>query len=224
MRIIVLLVGALAFSAVPTWAAVIPAEIVVGDHILNAAPGQKIPIYIQAGQPDPQNPTVPFPGAAGMTFNVQVGDGGPEAGGSEDGPPITHVELVNDADFGPTIFGANNTGMFPDNPATRSIVPQIYAVNVSTTSGEVTADGLLAVITLDGTGFSPNDLCAVDLIISQTLNGRTRLDDNTPLVQPIPLVILDGTIMCPEPSTSLLAILAIAGLLAYTIRRKGGVR
>ncbi len=157
----------------------------VGTHVLLPdTPGQKIPIYVV--------PSADAPGVAGVNFNVQVADGGPEApGGVIDGPAITHVELIDDPTFGVCIFGTvPNQGHF----GAGGIIPQFYVENTATLSGAVAPDGLLAVVTIDTTGFLPGE-GPWPLMIDGTRNGETRLDDNTPAVNPIPLEMINGSIV-----------------------------
>jgi len=198
------------------------AFIIVGDHRIDPAPGQTIPLYVQAEAGDPN--------VAGVSLNIQVGDGGPAVGGNP-GPTIEYVQLVDDpADplrntyftnqYGTGIFqGAGNHGHF----GVGQLVPQIYSENTATVSGAIAADGLLAVITLDATGFTPDD-GPWALIVSATPNGPTQLVDDTPQVNPIPLTVVDGSVSIvnpiPEPSTFLLLGMGAVGLLAYGRRKR----
>ncbi|WP_428388471.1 hypothetical protein [Mucisphaera sp.] len=108
----------------------------------------------------------------GLNLNVQIGDGGPEAGGI-DGPSITTVDL-----FTGTIFEWNNTGL---GSASGVLIPQIAFYSTTTASGTVPADGLLARITIDTTGFFSDD-GPFDLVLSQTLNNPTNFGPVTPTI------------------------------------------
>ena len=224
MKLAVITLAALALlpTASPTRAAIIT----VGDFILEPAPNQQIPIYV-----------IPEPGdlpAAGVSMNVQIADGGPAVGGSVIGPAIQYVQLAKDLDdplyavfgtdaFGRTIFDAvPNHGHFGAGPVPGDSHPQVYVVNTARRNrgDDVPANGLLAIITLDASGLDWRQDGPWDLRIGHTLNGPTKLDDNTPEVNPIPLTIIDGTIMCPEPTTlALLAVAAVASL-TYGWRRR----
>jgi len=198
------------------------AFIIVGDHQIEPGPGQTIPIYVQA---EPGDPNV-----AGVSLNIQVGDGGPAVGGTV-GPTIEYVQLVNDpgdplrnayftSDYGTGIFeGVGNHGHF----GVGQLVPQIYSENTATVSGAIAANGLLAVITLDATDFTPDD-GPWALIVSATPNGPTQLVDDTPQVNPIPLTVVDGSVAIvnpiPEPSTLVLLGMGAVGLLAYGRRKR----
>ncbi len=181
-------------SQQPAFPAATKSLIDVGDWpLLPNTSGQQIPIYVVPGDD--------APGTAGVNFNIQVGDGGPPVGGTP-GPEIQYVQLVEDLShplytdqFGPTIFGAvGNQGHF----GTGSLVPQIYAQNTATLQGSVPPDGLLAVLTIDTTGFFLGD-GPWAFTLSETLNGETTLNDNTQQVEPIPLDIIDGEISIIDP-------------------------
>jgi len=170
--------------------------VVLGSHDLREnASGQTIQIFVSGGD-----------AVQGMNFNVQVADGGPEAGafgGTIDGPAITNVDI-----FTGTIFESNNTGQ----AGSGSIVPQVYHAATTTSTGTVSANGLLATITFDTTGFFFMDpVHSWDLVSSNTLNGPMDFG-------PIPATISDGTInVVPEPAS--MALLAL-GALAMIRRRK----
>ncbi len=199
-------------AAIPTGAAIIN----VGDHPILPAPDQKIPIYVV--------PEAGDPATAGVLLNVQVADGGPEiAGGATDGPVIQYVQMVEEAPphalytdaFGPGIFEAvPNHGHFGDG----STEPQVYTINTATISGAVAADGLLAVLTIDATGFAVGE--TFDLHLGQTVNGPSTLYEDTPLVNPISLAITDGTLeIVPEPSSLILLAAAAVGLAGCLWRK-----
>jgi len=184
-------------SQQPVFPAAVEATIDVGIHtLLPNTPGQLIPVHVVIGDGTP--------GTGGVTLNAQVGDGGPERVNvpvdpplppGEDGPEITHVELLDGGAFGPTIFGAvGNFGHF----GTVGEIPQFFGQNTATITGAVPPNGLLAVLTIDTTGFFAGE-GPWDLSLGDTLSGSTRLDDDTPEVNPVPLVITDGLVKFDDP-------------------------
>ncbi len=100
----------------------------------------------------------------GIQLNLQVADGGAEAGGSTDGPSITAVDI-----FTGTIFENNNNGL------TGGIaVPQIFAGGTLTSSGTVqipNGSSTLASVTFDTTGFSSG---IFTYTVENTLNGSMK--------------------------------------------------
>ncbi len=184
------------------WAAASPAMaavvVDVGDQsLLPNTPGQVFEIFVDGGDP-----------VAGVQFNLQVADGGPELaglGGSIDGPEITNVDI-----FTRTIFATNNVG----EQGGGSIAPQLWESWTSTTSGTVPAQGLLATVTIDTTGFFAGTW---DLWIAPTLQG-----DSTLLDSGVEVVIENGSItVIPEPSAvAVWSLLGVAGLFLVARRRK----
>jgi len=127
----------------------------IGDHVLQPnMPDQVIPIYVSGGRR-----------VQGIVFNAQLTDGYPNVPGSHvDGPNITGVDLV-----GPeTVFGSvANTGH--NLVETRE---QIWVVGTSTKNSRVTADGVLAYVAIDTTGWFDED-GPWELKLTGTFNGDT---------------------------------------------------
>jgi len=176
------------------------ATIDVGDFLLDPnTPGQEILIEIQ-GTPGVDE-------VQGITLNVQVADGYPDYRPGDppstvDGPNITAVDLVGPG----TVFGSvANTG-----PNFIAQLEQIWVVGTTTASGSVTADGVLAVVTIDTTGWFAGD-GPWELRLKDTLNGDTSLPGVSS-----PPTIINGTIAVPEPSTLLLGL--VAGALFWCWR------
>ncbi len=100
----------------------------------------------------------------GIQLNLQIADGGPEAGGSTDAPSLTSVDI-----FGGTIFENNNNGL------TGGIaVDQIFAGGTLTSSGTVAipnGSSKLASVTFDTTGFSSG---SYSYTVENTLNGSMK--------------------------------------------------
>jgi len=158
---------AIAALLCPITAAWATPRIVVGTVELQPnQPGQTIQIFVTGSDP-----------VQGLDLNVQIADGGPELDGEIDGPAITDLDIFTDA-----IFGTNNTG--DREPVPVGQFPQFVAAGTTTASGEVLAEGLLATLTIDTTGFTEGSF---DLILSDTLNGPTDFAG-------VPLEIVDGTI------------------------------
>jgi len=128
---------------------------------------------------------------AGISFFIQVADGGPEApGGSILGPHITGVDILTG-----TSFAANNVGQ-----TDAGSLPQLANWTTITSSGHVTLVGLssitLASVTFDTTGFS--DPQTWDLKLGGTLGGPTLyfVEGGGEIVP----TIFDGSIaLVPEP-------------------------
>jgi len=166
------------------------ATIDVGTHILAPnTPGQKLTIFVSGGDE-----------VQGGEFYFQVADGGPEAGGSIDGPDITVADIFGDASSGPlTIFTLNNTG----EAAPGSLVPQFWTSGTTTASGTVSANGTLGVVTVDTTGFFSGSW---ELKVKDTLMGDSRFPG-------VSTTVNNGRItIVPEPSTLLLLVM-LAGFL-----------
>ena len=115
--------------------------VVVGNNVLapNFA-GQTVRLSVTGGD-----------AVQAIDLNAEIADGGTAAGDmSATGPAFTAANLVTG-----TIFASNNTGQQDLSSFAQS--PQIYSGAVVTSTGTVNASGLLAVLTIDTTGFStPN--------------------------------------------------------------------
>jgi len=98
-------------------------------------PGQWIEILVSNGGQ-----------VAGCNFNAQIDDGGPASGGTL-GPIITSVDLEGSL-ANPTIFFDNN---MPQNDL--GSVPQLAMYSILADSGTVLADGVLARLEIDTSGF-----------------------------------------------------------------------
>lgn len=163
-------------------------------ELLPDTPGQTIEIFVSGGQ-----------AVQGLNFNLQIADGGPEAGGSIDGPVIESVDL-----FAGTIFQSNNTGLGSGNGV---LVPQVAFFSTTTQSGTVSADGLLATVLIDTSSFFEGSF---DLVLSETVNSSTNFGSTDPDLTP---VIVDGQItIVPEPVTMLS--LGIGSLALVVSRRR----
>ena len=168
----------------------------VGHHLLapNMA-GQAIPVYVSGGD---------F--VQGVTFNVQVEDAYPDFG-VIDGPNTTDVDLLAG-----TIFDGNNTG---ENLI--GVGEQLIIEGTTTASGTISAEGLLAIVMIDTTGFSAGD-GPFRLLMGGTLNGDTNFQSSGGTLVP---VISNGLItIIPEPATFVTAMIGIIGLCLYALRRK----
>jgi hypothetical protein len=129
------------------------AAVNAGTHVLAPnTPGQQVPILVTGTD-----------SVSGIDFFVQVGDGGATVGGDDTGPRITQVDLVSG-----TIFAGNNTGVFVD-PA-----PLIWGATTTTSSGSVSANGVLATLTIDTTGMFVGQF---DLVLNPPSTGPTSFAD-----------------------------------------------
>jgi hypothetical protein len=125
------------------------AAIDAGMHTLAPnMPGQQVRIHVTGGE-----------AVSGIDFFVQIGDGGAAVGGSDTGPKITSVDLETG-----TIFDMNNTGIFTDP------TPLLWGATTTSASGTVAANGLLATLTIDTTGFANGQY---NLILNPLSTGPT---------------------------------------------------
>jgi hypothetical protein len=144
-------------------------EIDIGHHVVVPnMPGQKIGIYVTGGEL-----------VNGISLSVAVNGGG-KAHGGKPGPLITAI----DVDKGPTIWnqppGHNRPSVFNDG--------QLWNVNFLTVGGYVRADGLIATLTVDTTGYFGRHT------LELSGGGITESVGDTQLLgQDLELTIVNGT-------------------------------
>jgi hypothetical protein len=190
------LAGLVALAACGVLLSALPAAaeiyIDVGKVMLRPdTPGQRVLVRLTTDAADR---------VAGCNFNAEIGDAGSAFGGI-DGPAITAVDM----EIG-TIFAGNNRGQ-----TDLGSLAQLATYSIVTDSGTVAAEGLLATLTIDTTGFTtPGATWKLEL--DHTLNGPTDF-------APLHAIISDGTItLIPEPAS--MALLG-CGALSLLVRRRG---
>ena len=163
-------------------------QIVVGNHVLqpNMA-GQVFSIYVTGGD-----------AVQGLNFNVQIGDGGSFTGGSDVGPTIQGVDLLSG------IFAGNNSGQ------TNGVSPLLWNSVVVTDHATVSADGLLANITVSTIGIPPGTFESLSLTPANAYGGPSDFAGT-------PIDITNGSIgVVPEPESFTLLLVGGA-FLAYVV-------
>lgn len=169
--------------------------ITVGDHaLLPNTPGQVIPILASG--------IGPADNTAGIDLFLVLG-------GGTTGPIVTGLDMIGAG----TIFNGNNNGQSgfgpPYDPPSRELVGL-----VSTVSGSVDPNGVLAYLTVDTTGLTAGSF---SLSLTSDVLGHSVLY-STGGAQ---TVLIDGTLsVVPEPSSIALGALAACGLAAVAIRRR----
>lgn len=161
-------------------------------ELLEDTPGQWIEILVSGGGQ-----------IAGCNFNAQIGDGGPELGGTP-GPIITSVDLEGSL-ANPTIFFGNCE---PQNNLDVVGIPQMALYSITTNSGTVLADGVLVRLEIDTSGFFGDQTWT--LALGATHEGPTNF-------APMSINITDGGIHIPEPAS--LALLLCGGLAIIRKRK-----
>ncbi len=135
---LVILFGAVACAS-PRWSSAL--EIQVGHLLLapNQA-GQSIEVSVTGGDL-----------VSGVNLYAQIGDGGPELANyglpaGQDGPSITAVDLKT-----ATVFAS-----VPDPAVNLGSLPQVavWSLGIAAQGGKVPAQGRLATLTIDTTGFA----------------------------------------------------------------------
>jgi hypothetical protein len=204
---LILLIGAISTQAA--------SSINVGSHsLLPNTAGQKIAIYVTGGD-----------AIAAADLLIQIGDGGPER---VNFPPLTagidapgvqspvgfpNVNLQN-----PT-YGTD-TGIFSTVPnggqsdGLGGSIPQLIGLSILTDSGTVAANGLLATLMIDTTGFTSGTW---DLMLKDTLAGNTQFLNES--ANQVPLTIVNGSLtIVPEPTA--IVLFATASLSLFALRRR----
>jgi hypothetical protein len=155
-------------------------SIVVGNNVLIPnTPSQTVQLMVTGGN-----------SVAGLNLNIEVANGG-TANGGVNGPKITAINMVTG-----TIFGSNNSGQqdFTTFPS------QVYEGSILTSSGSVSASGLLATLTIDTTGFTGQSFSLkLGGFSNGAVSGNTDFATPDPLGNPIPANITNGTVVATLP-------------------------
>jgi len=182
----------------PITAMAVP-TITAGNHVFQEGVGN-VSFDILAGGGD---------GVQGVDLLVFTGtNGGDLTGNSPDAPTIVSVDVVGAG----TIFQPNNTGQNNITVGTN-----IYQGGTTTGTGTVAADGVLAHVTIDITGWAigvyPLWVSDANPLFGDGLLGSAYSQQITSAA--------DGTItIVPEPSSIVLGLFAAAGMAAMVIRRR----
>lgn len=195
----------------------VAATINVGTHkLLPNTANQPIQITVVAGNPAEQ--------VAGMNLFAQIADGGPDlpppVTGTIDGPEFSGADLLTG-----TIWNIQPQPTVPALWPGNQVI--VAGVILGTQGSTVPANGLVATLYVDTTGWGPDDdpwelKMAPGTTIDPT--GTQLLDGGVPTPNPIPLTITNGMIWVPEPSSvaMLIGLLAVIPLLAWKRRNSRG--
>jgi MYXO-CTERM domain-containing protein len=178
-------------------------SIVVGNHILqpNQA-GQVVQIFVAGGDQ-----------IQGMNLNAQIGADPENA--------VTPVFEFGGGAGASTIIGAG-TIFAPNNVGMNDVTfyPALFQAGTATSTGTVAANGLLATLVIDTTGFFSGTWA---LSLNNTLGGPTDWAGSIFNGNEVPNPeIIDGsiTIEIPEPTSIVMGMFGLAGLGAVAIRRR----
>jgi hypothetical protein len=153
------------------------ASVDVGNHVLLAnTPNQTITIQITGGEQ-----------VAGEDFFAQIGDGGAFNGGANSKPVFTNVDIIAG-----TIFAGNNLGAFGDPAVGNAAHPLIWDDGTVTSSGSVTAAGLLATLTIDTTGLNSGSFPLSLTGVADAIGPANNTALNNAGGIPIPLTVTNG--------------------------------
>jgi hypothetical protein len=166
----------------------------VGDHNLLAnTPGQALTISVTGGDL-----------VEGLNLYLQIDD-------ENTGPKIQSIDVLTG-----TIFQGNNTGQTVQALNETGDLPYWMGyATVTTASGNVAANGLLATVIVDTTGFTSGTW---SLNANFNYGGDPYQSDFGPMLA----TSLNGSItIVPEPGTLVLLVTAGLGLAACVWRRRG---
>ena len=184
----------------------------IGTYDLpNGQNTMQIPIYVTGGD-----------AVQGVDLVVFTGDGGSAVGGTVNAPHITALNIIPSGG----IFNGNNTGQ--DN---STIDPQFWEATTAVASGppfpaltgtftnpatNTGGWGLLAMVTIDATGFAPG---SYSISVSGTLGtvGPVVTQFSTGADTQVNAVSTNGTIVVPEPAS--LGLFGL-GIPAFLLRRR----
>ncbi len=157
--------------------------------------GQQIQIYVSGGD-----------SIAGIDFNMELDSDAP-AIAPPSAPSFTGVDLTTGTIFQNNNLGAVDSGSLPTDELTWWI---------TTESGVVSANGLLATVTVDTTGlFASDPVHSWPLSMSETDNGSTEFLNSSGVA--LPASFTDGTItlVAPEPHPLALLGIGVVALAGY---------
>jgi hypothetical protein len=187
MSVAILACTALTATAAPT--------IMAGNHaLLPNTPGQIVPI-LASGTGTSEN-------TAGVDLFLVVG-------GGTTGPIVTGLDVIGAG----TIFNGNNNGQQGFGPAYDPPSRELVGL-VSTVSGAVDPNGVLAYLTVDTTGLTSGSFALS--LTNETLGPSILYTTGGAST-----VLIDGTLsIVPEPSSIAMGLCAAVGLALVAIRRR----
>ena len=158
----------------------------------------------------------------GLNFNVQISDGGsPTFGTSVNAPKITSVDLLTN-----TIFFGNNTG-YPTGQPAFSTNKEYWVASTTTSSGNVSANGKLARLTIDTTGFFASGSPHTFALKLSGLNSGDPDTDFLTSTGELPASFTTGSInivtALPEPSSLILLVFGGLGVGLFARLRRNRV-